>query len=262
MQRDPPASLRSVQAAFAAALDAPDDDAAGAAVCSLFTGAGGMPHDARFAVYRNNSRVFFGTALERSFPVLQRRVGGDAFVHLAAAYRAAHPSRRGDLHHAGTAFPSWLEQRFAGTEFAWLADLARLEWACELAMIAAVQPPVTAAVLGSIAPEQLEYVVLTLQPSLQLMASSYPVWSVWQANQGPEAGPAMDLSAGPEQCAVACLDDRPVVYRLDARHFQTVRALHAGRSLGAALEEAAADATLLQDVLGWLFAERLVVTVT
>ncbi len=64
-------------------------------------------------------------------PVTQRRVGADFFRQLAHEYRARHPSRHGDLHWIGEAFPAWLASRMAGTGYEWLADLARLEWACE-----------------------------------------------------------------------------------------------------------------------------------
>lgn len=259
MPRDAPASLKAVQAAFAAALDQPHVDSGCA---QLFASTGGAPHAARFAVYRNNTRVFFATALERTYPVLRRRVGDEAFAQLAAAYRAAHPSRRGDLHHVGAEFPAWLRQRFADTEYAWLADLARLEWACELAQIAEARPPLALTVLADVPPEQLDGLRLELQPSLQLVESPYPVWTVWQANQGDAAGPAVDLGAGAEHCVVACLDDRPVAYRLTARQFAVVGALRDQRSLGETLTATATDAALLQEVLGWLFAEQLVVAVT
>jgi hypothetical protein len=259
MQRDAPPSLRAMQAAFAAALDARDPVTQ---VCGdLFGADGGAPVDARFAVYQNNTRVFFSTALERSFPVVQRRVGSEAFAQLAAAYRAAHPSQRGDLHYVGAAFPAWLAHRFDGTEFAWLADLARLEWACELAVIAAAHPPLTSAALAVIAPGHLEHLRFALQPSLQLVESPFPVWSVWQANQGT-AGAAVDLAAGPEHCAVACLGDRPVVYRVPRQHFAVVAALRDRHTLGDALDASDADASLLQSVLGWLFEEQLVVGLT
>jgi hypothetical protein len=85
---------------------------------------------------------------------------------------------------------------------------------------------------------------------------------VWQANQGATAGPPIDLEAGAEHSAVACLDEHPVAYKLTPRQFAVVRALRERRSLGEAVDAASADAPLLHEVLGWLFAEQLVVAVT
>jgi len=50
------------------------------------------------------------------------------FHRLAADYRAAHPSRSGDLHWIGESFRAWLAVRLAGTEYAWLLTSPRLEW--------------------------------------------------------------------------------------------------------------------------------------
>jgi hypothetical protein len=216
---------------------------------------GPVPVDARMAVYRNNTRAFQRSALERSYPVLRRRVGEEAFGQLSAAYRDMHPSRRGDLHWVGLVFPGWLANRFAGTAYEWLADLARLEWACEEAVAAAARTPLPVESLGSMPADRLERLRLGFQPSLRLVASPWPVWSVWQANQGDAPPRTVDLSQGAEHCAVTCADDRAAVYRLEAGDFDLLRLLVEGQALGEALASLDADATRLQAVLGWAYAE-------
>ena len=86
-------------------------------------------------------------------------------------YRAEHPSRSGDLHWVGEEFASWLAPRVAGEGRAWLADLARLEWACEEAMVAARLPPLAAAELARVAPEAMAEVGLALQPCVRTFSS-------------------------------------------------------------------------------------------
>ena len=83
------ASLRDLQAGFAAALRVEVHAAAGAgsdAAARSFVeeivGGTFEPRE-RLQVYRNNSRVMFDGALERTYPVLQRRVGEDYFRQLA-----------------------------------------------------------------------------------------------------------------------------------------------------------------------------------
>jgi hypothetical protein len=83
------------------------------------------------------------------------------------------------------------------------------------------------------------------------------VWSVWHANQHDVAEP-IDLEQGGEHCVIACIDDRPVVYRIDAVDFLVIERLARGETLGAALDAAGADATVLGRVLGWAFGENLV----
>jgi hypothetical protein len=216
----------------------------------------------RLAVYRNNSKQFFRTALALTYPVLQRRVGDDFFRQLATEYRAEHPSRSGDLHWVGAHFPDWLQGRLRDTEYAWLADLARLEWSCEEAAAAALESPLSVEALATLPPEALDGTRLRLQPSLHLVASGWPVWSVWQANQVDDAEP-VDLATGPEHCACAGTADAGiVVYRIEAEAYALLARLQGGMSFADAVSDSGSTADALARLLGWAFAEGLVVGVS
>lgn len=241
-------NLRQQQQAFAQALrhngSAPAAD-------------GAPDYAERFDTYRNNAWQFFATALEQTYPVLQRRVGREFFRQLAREYRASHPSKSGDLHWVGAEYAEWLESRMAGSGYEWLADLARLEWAVAEASVAAVSPAASLAELAQFDADALTELRLTLQPSVRLVASAYPVWSVWQANQHDDAEP-IDLDAGGEHCVIACIDERPAVYRINEVDFRVIERLTRGETLGAALDAAGTDPAALGRVLGWAFAEDLV----
>lgn len=257
--RDSVADLKALQAAFGRTVrSVTADDAdlqllAGSDEATCF----GEQVD----VYRNNAWQFFLTALERTYPVTQRRVGADFFRQLARDYRVQHPSQHGDLHWIGEAFPAWLASRMAGTGYEWLADLARLEWACEASVAAARHDPVGLESLSRFDADVLPHLVLMLQPSLQLVASPFPIWSVWQSNQHEEAPPPVDLETGAEHCVVACVAANVAVYRLDEPDHRLLRHLCAGMSLAVASENAATDAATLGRLLGWAFGEGLVVQV-
>ena len=241
-------NLRQQQRAFAQALRH----------TSSTPGVDGAPDYAeRFDTYRNNAWQFFATALEQTYPVLQRRVGREFFRQLAHEYRAAHPSKSGDLHWVGADLAGWLESRMAGSGYEWLADLARLEWAVAEASVAAVSRAASLAELAQFDADALTELRLTLQPSLRLVASAYPVWGVWQANQHDDAAP-IDLYQGGEHCVIACIADRPVVYRIDAVDFLVIGQLASGETLGEALEAAGTDSAALGRALGWMYAEKLV----
>jgi hypothetical protein len=226
--------------------------------------AGGDPgtFEERFEVYRNNAWQFFQTALARTYPVLQRRVGPDYFRQLAREYREVHPSRRGDLHWVGAEFPAWLAGRLDGSGYEWLVDLARLEWACADAAVAPGAAPIDLTALAQFAPEDLPSLRLQWQASLRRVRSSFPIFSVWHANQD-EAEPAtVDLALGAEHCVVACTADRVVVYRLDPTDFAVLGAMTEGKALGAALDSTGADANDLARVLEWAFSAGLVTGVS
>jgi hypothetical protein len=241
------ASLRELQRSFAAALRDPD------AACAV------RP-EANLAIYRNNTDHSFRAALELGFPVLRRRVGDDYFHQLAHQYRARFPSRSGDLHWVGRDFAAFLDTHLAGGEYHWLSDLARLEWARECAAIGIVAPHVGPEALAALPADRLEHAVFALQPSLQLIESPYPVFSVWLANQTDNA-PPMDQSRGSEQGMARARTDGVEIARLEPDLFSYLSALAAGRTLGEAMTLASLDGPRLTQVLGHLFSEGLVTTV-
>jgi hypothetical protein len=249
-------SLRSLQREFARALQ---PEPAATAVPRTFSALRQPPVGSRLEVYRNNARQFFRNALELTYPVVRRRVGDDHFGMLAGEYRRDHPSRCGDLHWVGAAFPRWLADRQAGTGYAWLADLARLEWLCAESMTAGREPGLPRQCLASVPADRVAALQLRLQPSLRSMSSPFPVWSVWHANQGEAEAAPVDLALGAEHCAIACLDDRVTVYRIEPGHGRLLEALAAGASLGNAVELAGVDAGTLAALLGWAFREQLLV---
>jgi len=241
------ASLRELQASFAAALR--DDSIACAVLPSV-----------NLSIYRNNASVSFRVALEHTFPVVRRRVGDDYFRQLSAQYRARFPSRSGDLHWVGRDFPSFLLEQLHGGDYAWLADLARLEWARTQASIIRSEPPVSADVLARFAPDQLETLVFRLQPSLFLVASDYPIFTIWSANQ-VENAPPVDQSLAGEAGMALGRADLLEVRRLEPRLFSYLCALQAGAPLGEAIAAAGLDQAGLVSALGFVFNEGLVSSV-
>lgn len=241
------ASLRELQASFAAALRDPS------APCAVQP-AGNL------SIYRNNAAINFRSVLESGFPVLRRRVGDDYFRQLAAQYRQRFPSRSGDLHWVGRDFATFLAEHLQGSEYAWLADLARLEWAREQAAVAVTRPSISADVLARIAPDQLEHLIFSLQPSLQLHASDFPIFSIWRANQVDNA-PPVDQSRPGECGMVRARIDRVEVRRLEPYLFSYLSALAAGAPLGDAVTTAGLDQSGLVSALGFVFSEGLVCAV-
>jgi hypothetical protein len=242
------ASLRELQSSFASAIRT-DDSAANAAVP--------VRPAANLGIYRHNAAWQFRNALSLSFPVVCRRVGDDYFRQLAWHYRRAFPSRSGDLHWVGRHFAEFLASHLAGSDYAWLADLARLEWSRELASVAEILPAATADSLATFAADDLENLSFALQPSLQLNESEYPVASVWLANQ-IENAPPVDQSVGKEAYMALAGNDGVKLTRLDYQRFSFLRALASGACLGEAVTTAGLDEAGLLGALQFLFAEGLV----
>jgi hypothetical protein len=253
------AALAHLQDRFAAALRqaGPESEEAVRQLAECIVDDGLEPAR-RVQVYRNNARAMFEGALERTYPVLRRLVGNDGFAALAQGYRAEHPSRSGDLHWVGQDFASWLAPRVVGEGRAWLADLARLEWACEEAMVAARLPPLAPAELARVAPEALAEVGLALQPCVRTVSSPFPVWSAWRAGQVDGAAEPVDLALGAQHVVVTCCDTGLVLHSLPEDQFLFVATLAGGASLGSAVDTSALEVEALPGMLAWLFGEGLV----
>ena len=238
------ASLHELQKSFADALRDPT------AACAV------LP-PANLSIYRNNARAAFLSALELTFPVVRRRVGDDYFRQLATHYRERSPSRSGDLHWAGRDFPPFLDEHLRGGDYAWLADLARIEWSRAECSVAAALPVLSATALARFAAHDFEHLVFGLQPSLRLHSSPYPVFSVWLANQ-TENAPPVDQSRGSECGMVLARSDHLEVRHINERMFSFLSALQSGLPLGEAIVHADLEIEALTGALDFIFSENLV----
>ena len=213
------------------------------------------------SVYRNNTVLNFRAALEASFPVVRRRVGEDYFRQLAHFYQERYPSRSGDLHWVGRDFAEFLDDHLRESEYAWLADLARLEWSREEASIVDAAPAIAPEALAKVPPDELANIVFKLQPSLSLHTYSFPIFSVCLANQVEDA-PPVDQSVGPEAGMVRARNGSVEVRLLPPALFSYMSALAAGSSLGEAMTLAELDEPALVGAMGFLFSEGLVTSIS
>jgi hypothetical protein len=243
-----PHALRDVQREFAAALRGRPNAAA------AWIADDGIDAAARLRVYANNSTALFERALSLTYAVVERRVGTAFFTQLCTDYRRDYPSRAGDLHEVGRAFPAFLGARLRDTAYAWLGELAALEWAVADAAVAADADVVDTAALGAVPPDALPEARLLVAPSLRMVAATVPVLSVWRANQPDGTGDAVDLDAGPEYVIVHRNAEDVVELRPVPRaEFAFVDALARGAGLGTAIDRAELPVDDLPAALGALF---------
>ena len=147
-----------------------------------------IPAAARVQVYQNNVQEGFIETLGTSYPVIVQLVGEDCFRTLAQDYLRRYPSVSGDLGDFGAHFAVLLDAMYDGSEFAYLADMARVEWACEQVRGASDAVLVDLAALQASAGEAFGEMRFALHPAVRLIASDHPVFSIWQAHQSEVVG--------------------------------------------------------------------------
>ena len=139
-------------------------------------------------------------------------------------------------HDLGSAFAGFLQEQLVTTPYTFMADVARLEWAYQEALVeaeAAVFPREAFAVLPEDAHPRLCF---AFAPSVRYVRSAYPVSALWEANRRAEAdGAAVDLAAGGEQVLMDRAAGGVRLRALGAGEGAMVEAILAGQSLAAVL---------------------------
>ncbi|HLX24330.1 MAG TPA: DNA-binding domain-containing protein [Usitatibacter sp.] len=186
-------------------------------------------------VYRRNMLANLGGALAATFPVVERLVGEAFFREAARAFVLAHPSRSGDLNEYGESFADFLEAYPHARSLTYLADVARLEWACHESYQAADAAPFDLASLASVPADGYGRIRFALHPAVRLVRSAHAIESIWSANQPTRDG-TPDRDTGPDS-VVVCREDGVVrVSAVAPDEWDFLRAI----SKDATLEEASA----------------------
>ena len=191
----------------------------------------------KLAVYCNNARFALVAALEQVYPACLRTLGKDYFRQVARAYIKRHPSDDTDLNDYGAHLPEFFaELRNTRTElndYAYLADLARLEYAYHAVYYAAD----TDAPFDFQAFEQCddkEAVRFELPASMALLQTDHPVLAIWEAlrEKDPEdQDETLVVAGGGESLCVRRTGGLPHAERIPKDRHALLSAIAAGRTL-------------------------------
>jgi len=197
---------------------------------------------ARLAVYRNNVVGSLIDAVADTFPVVQQLVGEAFFRAMAALFVRKHPPCSLVLAHYGGEFPDFIAHFEPARSVAYLADVARLEWARVVAYHAADVAPLTAEAAGAALSDDADVAKLRLEchPSISIAESRFAIVSIWAAHQVEDAGNAMaEVDTRAAESALVVRDGLDVlVLRLRPGAPQFVAALQTGASLAEAVGQA------------------------
>jgi hypothetical protein len=219
------------QSAFADAILAHPHYAA-AEVLQLSARPGANPV-ARLGIYRNNTYASLTAALLATFPVTARLVD-ERFLRYAAA-RFIDSGLPGEprLSQFGARFPRFLAGMEQLQAMPFVAETARLEWSVAQALDepALIAQPLT----GLSWLDEPDQATLSLQPSLRLFASRWPILELWSAHQDADEPELPTVRRGPLQRIALWRTNATVrLGALDAGEMRFLRTLLAGQPLGRA----------------------------
>jgi hypothetical protein len=209
-----------------------------APVPSSLKGASIRRADRRFAIYRNNVAVSLIEALGARFPAVKRLVGDEFFHAMAHGFVLREPPVSPLLVHYGETFAAFIEEFDAAAPLPYLADVARLEYARGRAYHAADVEPLPRAAFAALPAGHIGSCRVGLHPSVGIVASRFPVLSIWEVNQDKA------VRSVPHWGAEAALVARPFLdvetRRLGPGTDVFLHALQAGSTIAGAAERATA----------------------
>lgn len=190
----------------------------------------------RLRIYRANSRVALREALAKSFPTVKEVVGEAFFNAMADAYAVAQPPQDPALTHYGEGFADFVAAFPPAQTLAYLADVARLDWAWLRAFFAADTPAEGAAALAGLDGEAIADARLVLAPSVGLTGSPHAAYAIWAAVRASDQDALRAVGAGPSR-ALVWKHDGAVRHRaLSTGEHAFFHAVAEGAAVGAALQ--------------------------
>lgn len=214
----------------------------------------GAPATKRLDVYRNNVAVSLTDALETAFPVIDKLVGNRFFRAMAGVYLRAHPPTSPVMMFYGDAMPDFLAAFEPAQSVPYLPDMARVELALRHSYHAADASPVAPDALAQLAPDSLPHVTFGFAPSVQVIASIYPLHSIWWSNT--HGG---DVAKHAQPVLITRPEFDPAVDALTAQQAAVTTALIAGEPLGDALRHGGAGFDL-GPLLGLLLSRNALIS--
>jgi hypothetical protein len=196
----------------------------------------------RFRVYRNNVYVGLIEALRAGFPCVAKLVGDEFFAAMASVFVAIQPPASPILLHYGAEFADFIESFAPAASLPYLADVARIERAATEVYHTRDEIPLAPAALAAIPHEQSPSLRLRLHPSVRLLRSRFPAFTIWRMNSAGGTPEPVDLSVS-ENTLVLRPDAEVDVRRVRPGSHDFVTALGRGLTLAEATANALATDT-------------------
>ncbi len=222
--------LANLQKEFWAAL-VDSDNAVLASICDE----GNLKPSERIDIYRTNVRSLHVSVLMSVYPVCEKILGSDYFKQIAKKYVRQNPSKSVDLNEYGGQFANFLqsliEQRPELADFQYLADLAQLEWQIQEVYFSADNVKLDMAEFQNACVTQAGEMSFSLQESVSILDSEYPIAELWEMHQSDDAEYKAIVADGHEYLCIFRDGYQVSLRKINADLFSLIAAIRDGKTL-------------------------------
>jgi hypothetical protein len=160
------------------------------------------PAATKFKVYRNNAVKGAADTLGDAYPAIKRLVGEKFFQGMAREFWAAHPPVERTLTLYGAGFADFIQQFEPAQSLVYLADVARLDRAWLEAHHAPDASPLRLTDIQHLPAEILAATAPGVHPSVRVLASDLPAFSIWRTNRYDTDVKKISLENGAETALI------------------------------------------------------------
>lgn len=226
----PPSKSLFSHSKFAAGLFDPDAPAPAGVVDP-----NGTPAPKRYSVYKNNVVVSYLDALAAAYPACKNLVGETFFNAIGRSYLQKVPPKSQLMILFGEGFSDFVKDYPPALQAPFLPDIAKLERAWRLAYHSADIAPISAEKLGTLPTDELGEATITFLPSVALVRSGFPVFSLWHAATNQHSLDGIDPQHA-ETTLIVRPDLQVDVHNIAIEFAAPIQALLAGETLNRAAE--------------------------
>jgi hypothetical protein len=195
----------------------------------------------RVAIHRRKITADFVLELATRYPAVKRLVGKEFFRDLAHAYVSADQPRAPGIWCHDARFPDFIDWFAPARPIPYLGAIARIELARGLAGRTAEADSLRAEDFTGLPRHQLAQSRVTLHPSVSIVSSPFPIYSIWKVNQTRAAVvPVAPWAA--EAVLVARSAGAAQVHKLAPGQAAFLTALNKGMMLADAIDAGFAEA--------------------
>ena len=158
----------------------------------------GIDAEERLAIYRDGYPSRILGALEETFPAIANILGDGSFANFTRRYIANQNLASYNLNNTGEQLPDYCHADSLTQDLAFLPDLARLEWAVRQAFHSHERKPISQATFSAWDMDDWERALITFQPSLDVVASAWPIHTLWCSRDRERCEIDIDLNNKPQ----------------------------------------------------------------